>query len=166
MFANRRILQPITTYFNDVFEINLSLANTFDIFQNVPGTLTYINASAGHRFGIYFRSGNATLQNSAWRLISGVDETPVAGSYKEFMTDQNGAVREIGPKDIPGSLKHTGTTAGFFGVTPVARPSALTAADATGIDDTYGSEEQAVMENLRTRVNELEDKLRSLGLLT
>ena len=165
VFVGRRIVQSSLQYFNDVFEVNLSLANTFDVNQNTSGNLTYINASAGHRFGIYFRSGNATLQNSVWRLISGADETPVAGSYKEFMTDFNGVVREIGLREISGSLKHTGTTAGFFGAPPIARPSALTAADVSSIDGIYGSEERAVIENLRTRVNELEDKLRLLGLL-
>lgn len=61
-----------------------------------------------------------------------------------------------------GALKHTGTTVGFYGVTPVARPAALTAAVATATTSTDG----AVIDNLRTRLNELETRLRSLGLLT
>lgn len=54
---------------------------------------------------------------------------------------------------------------GFFGVAPVGRPSALTAANSSTVDSTYGAEESAVITNLRTRVNELETKLRALGLL-
>lgn len=54
---------------------------------------------------------------------------------------------------------------GFFGATPVSKPSALTAADTSTVDDTYGTEEAVVITNLRTRVNELETKLRALGLI-
>lgn len=61
-----------------------------------------------------------------------------------------------------------GSTAklGFYGATPVVRPTALTAANASTVDATYGTEEAAVINNLRTRLDELETKLRALGLLT
>lgn len=54
---------------------------------------------------------------------------------------------------------------GFFNATPVVRPTALTAADASTVDGTYGAEEAAVIANLRTRLGELETKLQALGLL-
>lgn len=54
---------------------------------------------------------------------------------------------------------------GFYNATPVVQPTALTTADAGTVDGTYGAEEQGVIENLRTRVNELETKLQALGLL-
>ena len=54
---------------------------------------------------------------------------------------------------------------GFFGVTPVGQPSSLTAANSSTVDSTYGTEERDVIQNLRTRVNELETKLQNLGLL-
>lgn len=41
----------------------------------------------------------------------------------------------------------------------------LTAEDSSTVDGTYGAEEQAVIENLRTRVGELETALQELGLL-
>lgn len=63
-------------------------------------------------------------------------------------------------------LAHTGTKAGFFGTAAVVKPAALTAADAAAVDAVYGAEEAGVIGNLRTRVNELESRLRSLGLLT
>jgi uncharacterized protein YciI len=65
-----------------------------------------------------------------------------------------------------GPLAHTGTTAGFLGATPVARPASLTAVNAAAVGATYTATEQGVITNLRTRLNELETKLRDLGLLT
>lgn len=54
---------------------------------------------------------------------------------------------------------------GFWDAVPVVRQAALTAADATAIDATYDAVEQAVLENLRTRVNELEARMKSYGFL-
>ncbi len=68
--------------------------------------------------------------------------------------------------NVGGTLAHAGTAAGFFGKTPVAKPAALTASNASVVDGTYGAEEAAVIANMRTRVDELEARLRSLGLLT
>lgn len=72
----------------------------------------------------------------------------------------------------------TPLTAGFFGVTPVQRPAALTAAAAAapaggvgaaaGGWDTAANRDAAIatINNLRTRVNELESKLQALGLIS
>jgi len=70
-----------------------------------------------------------------------------------------------GDLTVDGGVEFKGSTHGFFGATPVTKPTALTAADASTVDTTYGAEEAAVIANLRTRVNELESKLQSLGLL-
>ena len=43
--------------------------------------------------------------------------------------------------------------------------SALTAEDNSTVDGTYGTEEANVIQNLRTRVGELETKLQNLGLI-
>ena len=45
------------------------------------------------------------------------------------------------------------------------RESALTGKDLTPIDATYGSVEEAVLNNVRTRLNELETRLKNIGLL-
>lgn len=55
---------------------------------------------------------------------------------------------------------------GFFGKAPVVKPTALTAADASAVGATYTATEQAVVVNTRTRVNELETKLKDLGLIS
>lgn len=54
---------------------------------------------------------------------------------------------------------------GFFGVAPVVRPTALTAADA-GVVNSGDATTDGVINNIRTRVGELETKLQALGLLT
>lgn len=74
-------------------------------------------------------------------------------------------------KNLPASLNDvsigsTGGKAGFYGTTPITKPAALTAPDASTVDGTYGAEEAAVLANVRTRVNELETKLKALGLIS
>lgn len=54
---------------------------------------------------------------------------------------------------------------GFWGVTPVVQPTGLTANDAQAIDATYGVPEQEVLGNVRTRLLELETRLKDIGLL-
>ena len=54
---------------------------------------------------------------------------------------------------------------GLGDAAPEGTQAALTAADATAIDAVYDAVEQAVLENLRTRLNELEARLQTLGLI-
>jgi hypothetical protein len=104
-------------------------------------------------------SANATFTNESTSFSTRVQE----GSVRTPVLHQSLA---SGRCEIDGALDHDGSTAGFYGVAPVARPTALTAADVSVVDTTYGAEEAAVLGNVRTRVNELETKLRALGLLT
>jgi hypothetical protein len=46
-----------------------------------------------------------------------------------------------------------------------ATQAALTAADASVVDATYGSQESAVLTNVRTRVNQIEDALQAFGII-
>lgn len=55
---------------------------------------------------------------------------------------------------------------GFFGNTPVTKPTAPTAADASTVDTTWGTEEATVLNNVRQRLNEVVVKLQALGLIT
>ena len=59
---------------------------------------------------------------------------------------------------------NTNVRIGFFGVTPVARAAALTAADA-GALNTGDAGSDTVIGNIRTRLGELETKLQAYGLL-
>ncbi len=75
-------------------------------------------------------------------------------------------IHVVGEIELDAALNHDGTTVGFYGTAPTTKPAALTAADASTVDGTYGAEEAAVIANLRTRLGELETKLQSLGLLS
>lgn len=79
---------------------------------------------------------------------------------------------------VNGALSHDGSKVGFYGVAPAVRPTALTAtaaaAPAGGVGaaaggwDTAANRDASIatINNLKTRVDELETKLRALGLLT
>lgn len=50
--------------------------------------------------------------------------------------------------------------------TPVGRQAALTTVDATAINAAYDATEEAVLNNVRTRLNDLEARLQALGLIS
>lgn len=54
---------------------------------------------------------------------------------------------------------------GFFNKTPVVQQAAMTAVNASTVDTIYGSQEQDVINNTRTRVSEIETALEALGLI-
>lgn len=66
---------------------------------------------------------------------------------------------------VPSTFVPSNGNVGFFGKTPIARAAAITAADATVVAATYDATVVAVIENLRTRVNALENVLKGYGLL-
>jgi hypothetical protein len=79
---------------------------------------------------------------------------------------------------IGGALDHDGTTVGFYGAVPIVKPTVLTAAAAAspagGVGTAAGGWDTAInrdaaiatINNLKTRVDELETKIRALGLIT
>jgi len=56
-------------------------------------------------------------------------------------------------------------TTALGGLTGAAASAAATAIDATVIDATYGAPEEAVLNNVRTRLNELEAALQAHGII-
>lgn len=54
---------------------------------------------------------------------------------------------------------------GFFGNIPVSQAAALAVADDSILNPVYGATEIAVINNMRTRINELESILQVYGLL-
>jgi hypothetical protein len=121
-----------------------------------------------------WRDGNIFyMQGMEFRVNGGILE--VSDLHKETwkpLISTAGAITSAGKLtaqgeiEIDGDLNHDGSKVGFFGTAPVAKPTALTAANAETIDTTYGEQEKKTIENLRTRVNQLEEKLKSLGLLS
>lgn len=85
------------------------------------------------------------------------------------VTDHNdivtGLLARITTTDADAKYVSRTGNVGFYGTVPIAKAAALTAADASVVDATYGAEEAAVIANLRTRLNELESRLRAYGLL-
>lgn len=59
----------------------------------------------------------------------------------------------------------TGQKIGFFNATPVTQRTALTAANGSTVDGTYGAEEAAVLANAVVRLGEIEAALETLGLV-
>lgn len=57
------------------------------------------------------------------------------------------------------------TRLGVGASTPAATGAALTAVDTTAIDDTYGTVEEDVLNNVRTRLNEMEARLQAMGII-
>lgn len=104
---------------------------------------------------------NSATGNSV--KISGVgDDTNIT---VEIIPKGTGAVKVTGPLNVTGALDHDGSTVGFFGTAPATKPTALTAADA-GVANSGDATTDGVIDNLRTRLGELETKLQSLGLLS
>ena len=59
----------------------------------------------------------------------------------------------------------TGQKLGFFNAVPVVQQTAITGVDNSTVDNTYGQQENDVITNTRTRVNEIETRLENLGLI-
>lgn len=99
-------------------------------------------------------SQTANLQE--WQDSSGAVQLAVAANGRDFVLDT-----------ATGSQIGTGATEkhALWGKTPIVQPTALTAADNTAIDATYDATEQAVLDNVRTRLNELETRLTDWGFL-
>lgn len=172
-FQSGRLFAGATV--NDLYDIRIlnpgvaSLANHYGI--DIAG----FTRASGSSIGIRIAAPSGATNNYALQLS---DTTGVAAGGITWASDVNlyrstANVLKTDDKllisldaEIDGALDHDGTTVGFYGVAPATRPTALTAADATPIDATYDAVEQAVLANLRTRVNELETKLQSLGLLS
>lgn len=65
------------------------------------------------------------------------------------------------------TFQHSGSSAGFYGKTPTTKPTAITAINSTVISTTtYGSAVAGVINNNRTRINEIYTRLQTLGLIT
>lgn len=61
---------------------------------------------------------------------------------------------------------HTGRDSTRIETTTISNEGALTAKDTSTVDGTYGSEEQAVIVNNRTRIEEIEDALKANNILS
>lgn len=94
---------------------------------------------------------------------------PTSGSY--YIADASNGLSYIGSNSwglyasATLRIQLNATGIGFFAATPVAKATALTAADA-GALNTGDAGSDTVIGNIRTRLGELETKLQAYGLLT
>lgn len=80
--------------------------------------------------GVTFTAIKENITDTASAAASMLADLQVGGSSK-FKVTKAGAVTIGSTATITGDLDHDGTNVGFFGVTPAARPSALTQTYAT-----------------------------------
>jgi len=154
---------------------------TLDTAQSITGAKTYNNTSlkilatggqvytiAGGPLGAdkTVNLPSNVLTNGATFIID--ETTQTITGVKTFNANITMAdARDIVINTTTGTKIGTGTTQklAFYNSTPIVQPTVLTAEDATAIDSTYDSVEEAVLNNVRTRLGEVETKLQALGLL-
>lgn len=121
------------------------------------GNLT-IDTGVAATKGLVIKAATAQTANlMEWQGPAGDTRLAVAANGRDLVLD-------------PSIGTSIGTAAtqklGFFGTPPVVKPSALSSADTTTTPSTGDAPTNSLIANLRTRLNELENRLRSLGLLT
>lgn len=149
------------------------------LLRSEPGARWWLGNATGGGFELTFRTaqGSGIQLPAGWGAPAWCDGSdilplgpPVALSGFRLLLPAgmllaDGSDLELGA----GSGTRIGTAAGqrlgFYGAAPVPRPAALTPPDAALLDASWDAAEQGVVENLRTRVNQLESRLQSLGLL-
>ena len=152
---------------------------------NAVDTVLTINKSvtgagvgaAGLGGGILFRAETSTTADTTQAYIYGTWTDATHATYKSRLTlgaYDSASTREGLRLEADGSVARIG----FYGATAVVKPTALTATvaaapaggtgTAAGAWDTSGNRDLAIatINNLKTRVDQLETKLQALGLLT
>jgi len=127
-----------------------------DVQNNSGNSLAYIGSNGS----IFSTDGTAAVAMTA---ATGYGYLGTTSAHDQvFVTGGTERVRII--NSDPGVKFATTTKIGFFGVAPVARAAALTAANA-GTLNTGDAPSDTIIGNMRTRIAELESKLQAYGLL-
>lgn len=136
-----------------------------DVARVISARSSAGGTAAGFGLRLEFGAETTTTKDVDVAAIQVTWPTATHASRKgrlELLVNDSGAER-LGLR-IEGS--GTAVMMGFWGAAAVARPAALTAANAGAIGATWTATEQAIMINMRTRINELENRLQGPGLLT
>jgi hypothetical protein len=123
-----------------------------------------------------------TITHGATTIVlrGGIDFVMAAGDTLTLTQFATGVWQEVGRKtagvetfasvlvstdmEVDGDLNHDGDEVGFYGTAPTTQAAALTAADATAVDSGDAGTD-GVIDNIRTRLGEIETALTALGLL-
>jgi hypothetical protein len=158
---------------HDVANASCAMQATDPLTITSGGKLT-LTATGSFVEANEFRVAGGTMQ---WLFVAGADYLENSGvtnirasSGLNLLSSAstvlcNGAAGVTIQANSTTRISVDGTGIGFFAAAPVAKPSALTAANAGTINSGDGTTD-AVIANMRTRINELETKIQSLGLLS
>ena len=122
---------------------------------------------------IWTHTGNAGAKNNANTIDAEIASAGVENKHLDAMPEATVKGRAAGagtgePDDLTATelaaILATATSAAFFGSAPTTQPTALTAEDA-GTINTGDATTDDVIENMRTRIADIEGKLQSLGLI-
>lgn len=148
---------------NSAFEFNdattVTAPQTAVFRHNTSGT-------PGAGFGMTLRyqlESSTTVNQTASSVVVTWDDATHATRRARIAWSVNDAAG--GKTGIIMATSGTAVQLGFFGVAPVVKPTALTAANAGAINSGDATTD-AVISNMRTRIADLETKLTALGLLT
>lgn len=124
---------------------NFTPAAGFGVRQNVLLASSTTNRRLGAAQTVEWVTATDASRKARWKLL--VSDT---AERTAMIAEADGTAVKIG----------------FFGSAAVVKPTALTAIDNSTVDTTYGTQERDVITNTRTRLSELETRLKNLGLLS
>jgi len=149
--------------------VTVSGANRSEVRTDAAGSLActdlYDNAACSRTVvGTYTIASGGTTVNDLVRLRAGsAGADLISANNQNYVYVTNSQVYVYGGGNQLAQFNSTGI--GFFGSTPVAKPSALTAAIGGTINSGDATTDTEIA-NMRTRIAQLESKLQSLGLLS
>ncbi len=142
--------------------------HVFGKYASLPGLVVNDGGASAANYDTRFESD--TEANMFW-LDASADELWLGGSTTGLKIAKGGGVTMADATNIAlgtttGTKFGTSTSQklGFFNATPVVQPTALTAANASALN-TGDATSDTVIGNMRTRIGEIETKLKALGLL-
>lgn len=136
-----------------------SLVPIMEVAADSTGTPA---AGFGVRQDVLLQSSTTLGRQASAQTVEWVSATDASRTARWRLLISDTAERTA----ITAEASGTAVKVGFFGAAAVVKPTALTAIDNSTIDATYGTQERDVITNTRTRLSELETRLKNLGLLS
>lgn len=162
--ARNEILELTGALTANINVIVPTVADQWVVYNNTTGAFTLtVKTAAGT--GIAVQQGKrAILYGDETNVVSGVENVAALNVDGDLTLAD---AKNLIAGSTTGTKIATATTQkiSLWNKTPIVQPTALTAADGSTVDGTYGAEEAAVIDNLRTRLGELETKLSAFGFL-